>query len=95
VGEERRTESRTPSFRVVDLVVRKADGGERSVPIMLRDASPGGYGGVYIDQEPLSTADSYSVREDPSTVTAVRMVWMHEVADYVFLLGMQRISEEH
>lgn len=80
-------------FRAAGLVVRDAAGNERRVPIMLRDASPSGFGGVYVDQDAPNVEDEFYLQEGDGTMIRVRIAWFHEVAEYVFLLGLERSEE--
>jgi hypothetical protein len=90
--DERRDSERCPSFSVVDLIAKNTKGVERCVPIMLRDTSSNGLGGVYIDQEPLDADEELFVRETEAVLTKVRAVWKKRVADYVYLLGLEKID---
>ena len=93
LSEERRREGRHPLFRAAGLVVRDSAGDERHVPIMLRDASPSGFGGVYVDKEPPNVEYEFFLQEGEGSGIRVRIAWFHEVADYVFLLGLEKAEE--
>jgi hypothetical protein len=88
MGTERRKQERRPVFKIVELTAKDAARKERCFPIMLRDMSAAGLGGVYVGQEPVNLEDRFSF-EDHESVKNLRVVWKREVAEYVSLLGFE------
>ena len=89
--EERRSHNRVPEFRGVELIA--LSGGERVFPIILRDSSGAGLGGLYVGKEPLDPDEDFLLREDGADDREVRVVWARRVAEYVQLLGLT-LSED-
>ena len=87
--EERRGEERQASFRMVGLIARDRAGNEREIPIMLRDISGNGIGGVYVGEDPLQMEDEFFLKEADDTVKPVRIIWTKKIADYVTMLGLE------
>lgn len=83
---ERRSEERVAEFRAVDLIA--AGGGEQVFPIILRDSSGVGLGGLYVGKEPLDPDGDFLLREEGADDRQVRVVWTRRVAAYVQLLGL-------
>jgi hypothetical protein len=86
--DDRRGADRQASFRMVGLIARDRAGHEREIPIMLRDISGNGIGGVYVGEDPLQMEDEFFLREADDTVKPVRIIWTRKIADYVTLLGL-------
>jgi len=93
MGEERRRHERNPSFEILKVVSRDPGGGETVVPIMLRDRSHLGLGGVYVGEAALDPANEYLLREAGRPERRMRLVWISKSADYVYILGFL-IEEE-
>ena len=91
--EERRGEERETSFRMVALIARDRDGNEREIPIMLRDVTGNGIGGVYVGEESLPMEDDFFLRDTDERVWPVRIIWSKKVADYVTMLGLDLNAE--
>jgi hypothetical protein len=89
MAEERRGEERQASFRMVALIARDRAGNEREIPIMLRDISGNGLGGVYVGEDPLQMEDEFFLKEADDTVSPVRIIWTKKIADYVTMLGLE------
>ncbi len=87
MGDERRQYERHPSFEIINVITMDASGTEKTLPLMLRDKSYLGLGGVYVGQEPLNMDDVYYYREANGTLKNMRLVWMNRVADFVHVLG--------
>ena len=88
MNDERRGFERSPNFRNVELVTTEPGGTERAYPVILRDTSGRGYGGMYVGQETLSPTRDFVLREGSSNVK-VRIVWAKRVAAYVQMLGLE------
>lgn len=84
--EERREVKRLPDFRTVELVA--ADSEQRVFPLILRDSSGVGLGGLYVGKEPLDPEGDFLLREPGMGDREVRIVWARRVAEYVQLLGL-------
>ena len=93
MGDERRTHERHPSFEIINVKTLNAAGIEKTLPVMLRDKSYLGMGGVYVGQEPLNMDDAYYFREANGTLKNMRLVWINRVADFVHVLGFLIIEE--
>jgi hypothetical protein len=87
--EERRGKERHTSFRMVGLIARDRAGNQREIPIMLRDISGNGIGGVYVGEDPLQMEDEFFLKEADETVKPVRIMWTKKIADYVTMLGLE------
>jgi hypothetical protein len=87
--EERRGEGRQTSFRMVVLIARDHAGNQREIPIMLRDVTGNGIGGVYVGEDPLQMEDEFFLKEADGTVKPVRIIWTKKIADYVTILGLE------
>jgi hypothetical protein len=83
---ERRSEERVAEFRAVDLIA--ASGREQVFPIILRDSSGVGLGGLYVGKEPLDPDGDFLLREEGADDREVRVVWARRVAEYVQLVGL-------
>lgn len=92
MSDERRDTERSPSFNYVKLTSTDADGNDRTFPVILRDRSGSGLGGMYIGQEVLSPLGEYTLRDPEGGEKRVRIVWTKRVADYVQMLGMELIA---
>lgn len=86
MSNDRRAEERRPSFTQADVLVRDPDGQERTLPMMLRDVSPSGLGGVYVGQDLPDIGDEYFLYTD-GEVRPIRLAWWKKIAEYVLLLG--------
>jgi hypothetical protein len=86
---ERRVEERYPSFNIVDLVTRDPSGAEHSFPVMLRDRSRPGLGGVFIGQVLPPLDNEYELKLADEEAIPVRLLWIRRVADYVSILGLE------
>jgi hypothetical protein len=89
MSDERRDLGRTPSFSYVKLITTDANGGEKVLPLILRDQSGTGVGAMYIGKEVLSPSADYLLRDAEGVEKKVRLVWTKRVADYVQMLGME------
>lgn len=92
MSDERRDSDRSPSFNYVKLAAIDADGNEKIFPVILRDRSGSGLGGMYIGQEVLSPQGEFVLRDHQGGEKKVRIVWTKRVADYVQMLGMEFVS---
>ena len=90
---ERRIEERYPSFEIVDLAVTDPSGVEHSFPIMLRDRSRPGLGGVFIGKVAPSLGGEYDLKAEDDAAVPVRLKWIRKVADYVSILGLELRDE--
>lgn len=86
MDEERRSQNRVAEFRAVELIA--VSGREQIFPIILRDTSGSGLGGLYVGKEPLDPDGEFLLREEGADDRAVRVVWARRVAEYVQLLGL-------
>ena len=93
MNSERRSDERYPSFRTVELVDRDPDGTEHIFPIMLRDQSWPGMGGVFIGQLPPPPEGEYELRGSDQQPVRVRLTWIRKVADYVSILGLEVLGD--
>jgi hypothetical protein len=91
--EEQRVHERYPAFEIVDLVARDSAGNEHIYPIMLRDKSPTGLGGVYIGQDSLDLEAEYSLKRQDGAEKKARIIWRKKVADYVSLLALEIVED--
>ena len=89
MSDERRELGRKPSFSYVKLITTDAGGGEKVLPLILRDHSSTGVGAMYIGKEVLSPSADYVLRDAEGVEKKVRLVWTKRVADYVQMLGME------
>ena len=85
---EKRDQKRSPDFRSVELVTSDPGGGERAYPLILRDSSGAGLGGLYVGKDPLNPKADFVLREPGGGDRRIRIVWARRVADYVQLLGL-------
>ena len=92
MSDERRDSDRSPSFNYVKLTSTDADGREKTFPVILRDRSGSGFGGMYIGQDVLSPQGEYLLRDPNGGEKKVRIVWTKRVADYVQMLGMELVE---
>lgn len=92
MSDERRDTERSPSFNYVKLTSTDADGNEKTFPVILRDRSGSGLGGMYIGQEVLSPQGEFLLRDPEGGEKKVRIVWTKRVADYVQMLGMELVE---
>ena len=93
MNSERRSDERYPSFRPVELVAEDPDGTEQVFPVMLRDQSWPGMGGVFIGQVPPPVEGEYELRGADETPVRVQLTWIRKVADYVSILGFKVLEE--
>jgi hypothetical protein len=89
--DERRENARDPNFLNVELVTTDAAGQEKAYPIILRDRSGAGLGGMYIGKEVLKPKGTFVLRGDGDE-RDVRIVWTKQVADFVLMIGMEIAS---
>jgi hypothetical protein len=89
MNDERRGEERSPAFRSVELVTTDSDENERSYPVILRDSSAVGMGGVYIGDDPPNPDSEFVLRDVGSADRRIRIVWTKKVADFVEMLGFE------
>jgi hypothetical protein len=87
--EQRRREERQTSFRMVALIAEDRAGNQREIPIMLRDISGNGLGGVYVGEDPLQNEDEFFLKEADDSVKPIRIIWTKKIADYVTMLGLE------
>ena len=90
---ERREQDRYPSFIQLDILVRDSEGKERTIPIMVRDESPNGIGGVYVGQDPPDIGDEFFLCADGG-LRRIRLAWWKKIADYVLLLGFDTAQSD-
>lgn len=88
VSSKQRDKKRFPDFRSVELVTSDPGGGERAYPLILRDSSGAGLGGLYVGKDPLDPEADFVLREPGGGDRRIRIVWARKVADYVQLVGM-------
>jgi hypothetical protein len=86
---ERRDQPRNPAFTQANLLYSDPVAGERELPILLRDVSDSGIGAVYIGQEPPPGDGDLRLTSDRVGLRPVRVAWTRQVADYVYLLGLE------
>ena len=89
MGDERRSNSRSPEIRYVKLVVTKDSGEERVYPLILRDVSNDGVGAMFIGSEAVDPERDYILRVSDCKERGVRIVWTKQVAELVHILGMK------
>ena len=89
MDSERRVEERYPSFNIVELVTRDPSGAEHSFPVMLRDRSRPGLGGVFIGQVAPPVDGDYELKIADEEEIPVRLLWVRKVADYVSIFGLE------
>jgi hypothetical protein len=90
MNEERRDSQRYPSFSDVELIATDSSGSKTSLPVMLRDESDHGFGGVYIGPQMINIEDEYRLRQpDSDDLKTVKLAWVKKVAKYVYLLGIE------
>lgn len=93
MDEDRRREERKPSFEIVEVTLCDRAGSERTFPLMVRDRSEGGLGGVYVSSLALDRQARYRVEEADGSATEMVLKWIQPVAGNVFVLGFQRTEE--
>ena len=89
MNDERRSNQRSPDIRYVKLVAVSGDGSEKVYPLILRDVSNDGVGGMFIGSELLDIDKDYVLRVSDGKERAVRIVWTKQVAELVHILGMK------
>jgi len=92
MNSDRREDTRDPGFSQAELIATDGVEGERELPVLLRDVSSTGIGAVYIGQEPPPAAGEFHLRTGAENARTVRLLWTKEVADYVFLLGLEVVD---
>jgi hypothetical protein len=92
MNDDRRRDERWPNIRYVKLVKDAPGGEEKLYPLILRDISSTGLGGLFIGSEPLDLEDSYRLRNAEGAERLIRIVWFKQVAELVYILGMQFID---
>ena len=88
MNSEKRDQKRSPDFRSVELVTSDPGGGERAYPLILRDSTGAGLGGLYVGKDPLNPKADFVLREPGGADRRIHIVWARRVADYVQLLGL-------
>lgn len=83
---DRRSQDRMAEFRSVELIA--VSGAEQVFPIILRDSSGMGLGGLYVGKELLDPNGDFLLREEGADDREVRVVWARRVAEYVQLVGL-------
>jgi hypothetical protein len=89
--DERRRDERTDSYEIVRVTAKDQHGDELVFPIMVRDRSPKGFGGVYVGANPLNHSIDYSLEDSEGQVHTLRIAWISPVASNVFTLGFSMI----
>jgi hypothetical protein len=92
MNDERRGDERFANIRYVKLVTTDRQGREKLYPLILRDASSTGLGGLFIGSEGLPADGEYRLRDAGGAERLVRVVWTRKVADLVYILGMSFID---
>lgn len=89
MADERRQDERALSFEIIRATARGRQGEELVFPIMVRDRSRGGIGGVYVGPNPLNPSIDYLVEDPNGQVRVMRIAWITPVASNVFTLGFR------
>jgi len=89
MADERRRDERDVSFEIIRATAKGRQGEELIFPIMVRDRSRGGIGGVYVGPNPLNPSIDYMVEDSAGQAQAMRIAWITPVASHVFALGFR------
>ena len=89
MADERRRDERDVSFEIIRATAKGRQGEELIFPIMVRDRSRGGIGGVYVGPNPLNPSIDYMVEDSDGQVQTMRIAWITPVASHVFALGFR------
>ena len=89
--DERRRDERAASYEIVRVTAKNKQGDELVFPIMVRDRSQKGFGGVYVGANPLDHSLDYSLEDSGGQVQTMRIAWITPVASHVFALGFRMI----
>lgn len=89
--DERRRDERAESYDVIRVTAKNHQGQELVFPIMVRDRSQGGIGGVYVGPNPLNPTTDYLVEDSDGRTRTMRIAWITPVASHVFALGLRMI----
>lgn len=89
MNDERRDETRSHTFRNVELVTVDPNGVEISFPLILRDSGGDGLGGVYVGQDEFAPDGDAILRDREAGDRRVRIVWTKKIADYVHMVGLE------
>lgn len=92
MNDDRRRDERWPNIRYVKLVERRPGETERVYPLILRDVSTTGLGGLFIGEQQLDPEGDYRLRDAGGAERPVRIVWTKQVAELVHILGMQFVD---
>ena len=87
---ERRGQDRHPSFASIELIAKDGGGNQREIPIMTRDRSLPGLGGVYVGQDP--HPEEEFILHEPGKTKTLRLAWKKKVADYVCIVGFEYVD---
>ena len=89
MSDDRRTFERQPVFKMLEITTVDRDGNESTLPLVLRDKSRSGYGGVYIGEAPIYMENEYFIDSEDDLAREIQLVWKHKVASSVHVLGFQ------
>jgi hypothetical protein len=92
MSDERRQDERFPNIRYVKLVAPQPGGEEKLYPLILRDVSSTGLGGLFIGTEALDPEGEYLLRDPAGAERLIRIIWTRKVADLVHILGMRFVD---
>ncbi len=87
--DDRRLDERAPSFEIIRVTAKTPDGAEWTFPVMLRDRSPQGLGGVYVGPNPPGPDLDCYLEEADGELRRVRVAWINALANHVFVLGLR------
>lgn len=87
--DERRRDERAESFEIIRVTAKNQQGDELVFPIMLRDKSQSGFGGVYVGANPLDKNIDYLLEGAEGQGQLMRLAWITPVASHVFILGFR------
>ena len=87
--DERRQDERAASFEIIRVTAKDQNGRELVFPIMVRDRSQSGVGGVYVGPHPLNPSIDYRMEDSEGRVQTLRIAWITPVANHVFTLGFR------
>lgn len=93
MGEERRREERRDSFEIVEVGFSDPEGGESSFPLLVRDRSEEGLGGVCVGAAVPPPGTLCRVEDESRGFVAMRLKWVQPLANHVFALGFEREAE--
>ena len=89
MADERRQDERALSFEIIRATAKGQHGEELIFPIMVRDRSRGGIGGVYVGPNPLNPSIDYLIEDTNGLVQVMRIAWITPVASQVYTLGFR------